>query len=337
MPAHVVVSSMQRIAGVVEALLDGIPGRTLAARAARISKAYRASIASDAIIDDETDAAVYAVMRMPATAAAVAAVLDALAERAPDFMPQTVLDAGAGPGTASLVVADIWPQARLTLCDAHKGFLALAERLLAQDAPDTGAAAQFIAADLTRSDAALPVADLVIASYALTELGDADHFSVARRLWTATKSVLVVVEPGRPRDYERLMAFRSWAVGRGARVAAPCPHEAPCPLADKDWCHFSVRLPRSRSHLRLKSAALGYEDEKFSYLVLARPEIGLEPALSRVLAPPEAVKHETRLKLCAPDGQVAPQAFARRNPHFSRIRRAKWGDSLDLGEGKGEQ
>ncbi len=325
----------------LEALLDGVPGKTLAERAGAISEAYRDNRSSRETISDARDAAVYALTRMPATAAAVAAVFDALDERAPDFVPATLLDAGAGPGTASLVATEIWPEAELTLCDSHKDFLDLAQSLMSGHTANAAARPRFVAADIARPGAPLPEADLVIASYALTELDDAAYEAAAARLWAATRGVLAVVEPGRPRDYHRLMGLRRRVIGEGGRMLAPCPHAGPCGLlcggSNEDWCHFSVRLPRSRSHVRLKKGALGYEDEKFSYLVLARPEIATAPPCPRVLAIPEVAKHEIRLKLCETDGSVGVRGFARRHPEFGRIRRARWGKCVDEGDVKGHQ
>ncbi len=59
-----------------------------------------------------------------------------------------------------------------------------------------------------------------------------------------------------------------------AHTIAPCPYDAPCPLAHafkegKDWCHFSVRIPRGKYHRRAKDGTLPYEDEKSSYLVVS--------------------------------------------------------------------
>ncbi|MBU1175465.1 MAG: small ribosomal subunit Rsm22 family protein [Alphaproteobacteria bacterium] len=307
-----------------ETLLAGLSSHELAARAARISAGYRDNLASRVIVRDDTDAAIYALMRMPATAAAVSAALDAFRERAPDFAPKTVVDAGAGPGTAGLCASEHWPEAELCLCDVHAGLLALAQRLMEAG----GETARFVETDLARGGADLPMGDLVISSYALTELSDAAYAHAAENLWHAAAAALVVVEPGRPRDHMRLMDFRAWAIGQGAHVAAPCPHMRDCPLTGTDWCHFSVRLPRSRTHRRLKAGALGYEDEKVSYLVLTRADVALVPALPRVLASPEAQKHEIRFKLCEPDGEEAWRGVARKNPQFGRIRRVRWGDTL---------
>jgi len=63
--------------------------RTLSAR-------YAAGQTSTAI-----DLAPYLAARMPATFAAVAAVLAEVAKLSPEFAPTTALDVGAGPGTAS--------------------------------------------------------------------------------------------------------------------------------------------------------------------------------------------------------------------------------------------
>src|SRR5690606_27604170 len=78
-------------------------------------------------------------------------------------------------------------------------------------------------------------------------------------------------EPGTPAGYQRILAARDRLRQRGAALAAPCPHDAACPMAGRDWCHFAVRLDRSRLHRHLKGAALGWEDEKFSYVVAVPP------------------------------------------------------------------
>ena len=85
--------------------LEGLSRHDAAARAALISKTYRDG-GSSITIKSETDALAYALVRMPATYAALTACLNALLEMRPGFAPQSLLDVGAGPGTASWAAAE---------------------------------------------------------------------------------------------------------------------------------------------------------------------------------------------------------------------------------------
>ena len=92
-----------------------------------------------------------------------------------------------------------------------------------------------------------------------------------------------------------------------------------------DWCHFSVRLERSRDHIRLKGATLGYEDEKFSYLVVTRPGLG-RPATGRVLRQPEENKFSVTLTVCDANGASRKVIASRDRPAFKLARKLRWGD-----------
>src|SRR5690348_16915181 len=85
----------------IEALLDGVSRNELASHAAAISQVYRAGGGSAATITDQTSVLAYLVSRLPATYAVAAVVFAAIREALPAFAPQSLLDAGAGPGTAS--------------------------------------------------------------------------------------------------------------------------------------------------------------------------------------------------------------------------------------------
>src|SRR5215831_9522453 len=80
--------------------LQGFSRTDAARRALQISDTYRSGGGSNTI-RSEADALAYALARMPATYAAVAASLNALIEIVPDLAPESLLDVGAGPGTAS--------------------------------------------------------------------------------------------------------------------------------------------------------------------------------------------------------------------------------------------
>ena len=128
-------------------------------------------------------------------------------------------------------------------------------------------------------------ADLVVASYMIGEIGDAERRTLVDLMWAKTRDTLLIVEPGTPAGYGRIIAAREQLIASGAHVAAPCPHDGKCPLAPPDWCHFTQRLPRSRAHKQIKEADVPFEDEKFSYVALTRSPIARHPA--RVLAQPD--------------------------------------------------
>lgn len=308
------------LAAIIRNLAAGHAG--LADRSGRISEHYRKAGASHAVVGEQSDAIAYALSRMPATFAAVSRVLEELHDRAPDFAPATLLDAGAGPGTAAWAAGESFEGLAKTLFDHNREFLALARTIATERSDD----AELLSADLA-SLALGRSFHLVTCAYALTELGDAALLDAADRLWRHAGQVLVIVEPGRPRDYERLMAVRSHLIGHGARVIAPCPHERACPLVAPDWCHFSVRLSRSRDHMRMKGATLGYEDEKFSYLVLARDGVGA-PAPARVIRRPEENKFSVTLPLCAQEGLDQRIVLSRDKPAFKAAKKLDWGDAL---------
>jgi ribosomal protein RSM22 (predicted rRNA methylase) len=308
----------------LDAKLEGLPRQDVASRASLISRTYREGGNSGAIAS-EIDALAYALARMPATYAAIAASLNALQEIRPDFAPRSLLDVGAGPGTASWAAAEAFPTlASLTRLDANPALRALALELAAGSSRVGAAAYELGPARASLAQAA--EADLVIASYLIGELGESERRDLVDAMWARTRDALVIIESGTPAGYARIMAARSQLIGAGAHVAAPCPHERACPLQAPDWCHFAQRLPRSRAHMQMKDAEVPFEDEKFSYVVLTRTPLAHRPY--RVLAPPIVGKAEITAKLCAPDGLVSAKVPRRDKAAYARARRWRWGDAV---------
>ena len=305
--------------------LEGLARQDVANRAAAISRTYRDGGTSGAIASD-TDALAYGLARMPATYAAIAACLNAALELRPDFAPQSLLDVGAGPGTASWAAAEAFPTlASFALLDANPALHRLALQF-AKNSSRIGAASyqlgQARALLATAADA-----DLVIASYLIGELGERERRDLVDAMWARTRDTLVIVEPGTPAGYARIIAGRAQLIASGAHVTAPCPHDRACPLQSPDWCHFAQRLPRSRAHMQMKGAEVPFEDEKFSYVVLTRSPVMQRP--SRVLAPPIVGKAEIAAKLCTPDGLALAKVARRDKPAHARARRWAWGDAVN--------
>ncbi len=175
------------------------------------------------------------------------------------------------------------------------------------------------------ASAARGPADLVVCSYVLGELDDP---AVATRLWAEAADTIAFLEPGTPAGYRRILAARAAVVDAGGSTIAPCPHDLPCPLAADDWCHFGVRLPRSKLHRRAKAVERGFEDEKYSYAVLSR-----EPtprAEARVIRPPQARSGHVNLVTCEPDGIHARTISRKHGALYKDARGAAWGDAIDL-------
>jgi ribosomal protein RSM22 (predicted rRNA methylase) len=308
----------------LDAKLHGLSRNDAAERATVISKTYRDGGNSGAI-RSETDALAYALARMPATYAAVTASFNALREITPNFAPTSLLDVGAGPGTASWAAAEAFSSLRdFTLLDANSAL-----RALALDLGRTSTRLGKMTYQRGEARAALAAAepaDLVVASYVIAELRDKERSALTELMWTKTRDTLVVVEPGSPAGYARIIALRAQLIALGAHVAAPCPHDGQCPLMAPDWCHFTQRLPRLRAHMQIKGAELPFEDEKFSYVALTRTPAASHPA--RVLAQPVVSKVDVTAKLCTSDGLAVIKVPSRTKADYARARRWRWGDAV---------
>lgn len=258
--------------------------------------------------------AAYLAYRAPATFAAAAAVFRQVALQLPDWQPRSLLDAGAGPGVAAWAALERWPTlTQLTLLEVEPEMLAAGRELL----PD----ARWVGGDVTR---ARGPADLVVASYVLGELRD--PATAAADLWRECAGAFAVIEPGTPAGYRRVLAVRSVVLAAGGHTIAPCPHDLACPLEPDDWCHFAVRLPRSKLHRQAKGVELGYEDEKFSYAVLAR-----EPApraVARIIRQPQPRSGHVNLVTCEADGIQTRTISRKQGAHYKAAKDASWGDAI---------
>jgi ribosomal protein RSM22 (predicted rRNA methylase) len=304
--------------------LDGIALADLARASEALSQRYRAEVQDGRLhLADDAAARAYLTTRLPATFAATSAALAAVSEVRPDFAPRSALDAGAGPGTATWAAAQLWDGLEdATLVEASPAIRAVGERL--------GLTVPRVTWLAGRLDAALAEAspsDLVLLAYVLDELPEAAREPLIKQLWTLTADTLLIVEPGTPAGWKRILQARDILIHAGAHILAPCPHARPCPLAAPDWCHFSARVARSRLHREAKGGTVPWEDEKFIYVAASR-QPGLR-ARARVIAPPRASKAAVTLKLCQDDGYAADRVFAKRaGESFKVARRLDWGDIL---------
>jgi ribosomal protein RSM22 (predicted rRNA methylase) len=231
----------------------------------------------------------YATARLPSTYAAVQNVFQRLKISRGElgWAPQTMLDFGAGPGTAAWAARTVWPSAQIRVTNVE-GSVSMAE---------LGYQIACLVDGQLKEDATLDVRwlrglprdrienkyDVCLASYSLNELrGPVERHQLLNRLMRSTKEYIVLIEHGTPHgfsiieDSRRYVLKVSRKLGIPFHVAAPCPHDGPCPLKDKRaWCHFAQRHTRTVEQRVAVTSLTGKAPrdtyaERFSYVVLKR-------------------------------------------------------------------
>lgn len=260
----------------------------------------------------------YLLVRLPATYAVIVDILS----RIEGFEPYSLLDVGAGPGTASLAAFKLFPSLKQgLLLEKDPEFIQLGKQFI-QGLEEIEQKWKQI--DLNQVEEFSPH-DLVIASYSLGELEEKERLKVLSRLWEATKGVLVLIEPGTCFGFSQINQMRECLISKQANLILPCPHFNRCPLVgSSDWCHFSARVERTSFHRQMKNANLNYEDEKFSYVVFSRG--AQKRCLSRIIRHPFRGSGFVKFKLCSIGGMEEKTITRKDKEQFRLAKKIKWGD-----------
>ena len=321
----------------------------------RLTRRYRDEVLDGKMhISDKNAALGYIAARFPATYGAVYSALDEVADICPSFLPSSQLDVGAGPGTAVFAASRIFPSLKkATLVEQSNDIIAIGKQLFSrlndEEEPEISAgqsdelargassendcqttfSTNWQKADISAlSGEKLPDADLVTASYVLDELQEKTQDFLVDRLWEKTAGVLLLVEPGTPAGFKRLMRQRQRLLEQSAHILAPCPHEFACPVQSPDWCHFSVRVERSRMHKLAKQAVVPFEDEKYCYLAVTEKKPDVQ--YCRILSRPQRSSGRINISLCLPNGEKDTEISTKKNKKlYSLMRRLEWGSRVE--------
>ena len=315
----------QELTLALEALLSGRESAQLERDAKIISENYRMRTGQGSrLLTRESEAAAYAAARMPAT---FAAAHEAMAQslEASGLAPRTLMDCGAGTGAAAWAAAQLLELEEITCLEREDAMRSVGSALM-RAGDGALASAKWASCDLA-APGALPGAELVVEGYMLGELSESMRMPVAEKLWHACTQMLVLIEPGTPQGFANLAAVRAHLALLGAHVAAPCPAGSKrCPMEEGDWCHFSVRVQRSRLHKALKGGEAPYEDEKYAYLALTR-EVPKAACTARVLRHPLIAPGRIVLTLCE-DGEKKQRIVTKKDAIWKRARKIGAGDAL---------
>lgn len=292
--------------------------KAMTAAAEGVSKRYRSeSGAGKRLVSSERDTLAYAAVRMPATFGAVGKALSLALERFEGDI-SSVLDVGAGTGAASHAAQLLTDCEDITCIEREESMTDLGKRLMQA----RGVSAKWIKRDIS-SARLTEKADLVLSSYCLNELTEAARKNAVLQLWEAADKLLLIVEPGTPEGFSQLRQARELLLGAGGYVAAPCPANGACTLPDDDWCHFTVRISRSKLHKQLKGGDAPYEDEKFCFLAVSKEEVS---GVARILRHPRIESGKITLRLCTPNG-ICDKLVTKKSPYFKAARKSDCGDS----------
>ena len=292
----------------------------------RISDRYRKE--SGSFLQTEEERWAYLFTRLPATFAVALKVFEELKARDPSLNPRSFLDVGAGPGTGMWAALDVFGETldKGTLLEKDVQFLSMGKQLASHSSASWVQQAEWKVADMTTSLSIDPH-DITLFSYSIGEVEEPYWKALLQRLWLSTEKALVIIEPGTPKGYRRMMKLRDLLLELGGFLWAPCPHHNTCPLLKEDWCHFSARVQRTSLHRKLKSADLGYEDEKFCYLIVGKKIC--TPYEGRIIRHP--IKHSgyVEVMLCQKE-DVKQVTFSKKNKEkYKSIKKLNWGDVIN--------
>jgi ribosomal protein RSM22 (predicted rRNA methylase) len=307
----------------IQEVTAGLSRSELRRATAELTAAYRSHRRLRPQLDPIHQAA-YLLTRLPATYAVLLRILRECRLRLPDLRVETMLDLGAGPGTALWAAAVDFPElARVVLAEDNGGWIELGKRLTSHSHRQVIHSAEWkqgsIAAQLPNGKF-----DLVTVSYVLKELPAAERIPVIEAAWERTAKLLLIAEPGTPAGFQHIREVRRQLIATKAHLVAPCPHQNACPMQGDDWCHFAERLERTSEHRRAKGAELGYEDEKYSYLVFSREPVPLPAA--RILRHPRKHSGHVELELCTPPGLRRETISRKDGEKYKAAKKAEWGD-----------
>ena len=314
-----------------EKLIEGMNINAMSQSARELSRRYmEESGQGKSLLNRDEEAAVYSLMRMPATFSAVSFALEKVCEMS-DFVPRSLLDAGAGTGGATFAANEFFALDSITCLEREPAMENIGKKLFSFGEDKAIREARYIRADLVEEatkandNSKKYVSDLVISSYVLNEMSMEDRMKVVKWLWDNAEKMLVIIEPGTPVGFANIRRIRDFLMEQGAYVCAPCPHMENCPVTGDDWCHFTVRVQRGKIHKMLKNADVPYEDEKFSYIGFSREPLKMDKC-GRIMRHPITLKGRMELSLCTSDGIYTKTVTKKDNEAYKCAKKVDCGD-----------
>ena len=297
-----------------------------------ISSKYMGNKDSETLINNSDEVLSYCISRMPATYCVVhnvfSSFLDMLKKLDVELNVKTLLDVGLGTGATTLAVLNNYKVDEIKCIEKEHIMSDMALEFLKNENISLYNEDVIKLAESNEEQKNFK-SDLVICSYMLNELSEKDLLPVVDFLWENTEKYLIIVDPGTPSDYERMMKIREHLINQKGIIIAPCAHNKPCKyLKENDWCAFSTRVERTKLQKEIKDADVPFEDEKFTYLIFSKEDINGQVELKRILRNPEITKNFIDLKICSKDGIKEERITKSKVEDYKIAKKAKNGDLI---------
>lgn len=273
------------------------------------------------LLTKESEAVSYAISRMPATYAAVSSVLEQTLDNYNEDIT-SVIDVGAGTGAVVWAVNDVATINAIKCFEREESMINIGKKLMENTDLNDVRWEKF---DILQ-DEIQEKADLVITSYMINELPKGDREKAIEKLWNATNKLLVIIEPGTPAGFANILKIRKNLLKSGGYIVAPCCCLYECPITKDDWCAFYARVARSSVHRHAKNGALGYEDEKFSYIAFSK--VPVNNSGERILRHPKINSGYVNVKVCSANG-IEEKTYSKKDKEiYKKVRKMDAGQKL---------
>ncbi len=260
--------------------------------------AYQSPARRNTYINDHNLAALYMITR----GRSIMGVMEKIIRQNPDVFNDvgSVVDFGGGPGTFLFALSKSKTLNKYTNVERSDAFIdvlnVLVKEFLSLSTPHTHV--DSISCNyLKLGPQDIPANDLSVFSYTLCEC---DNPPVSILGLVENSNMVLIIEPGTPSGFNNIIHARDKLVEKGFTTIAPCTASIGfCPLRGpgSDWCHFVERIDRSRIQRHLKKGVLGYEYEKYSYLLMSKHPIRTDG--KRIISRPDYTKHSVSFDICS--------------------------------------
>jgi ribosomal protein RSM22 (predicted rRNA methylase) len=222
-----------------------------------------------------------------------------------DFTPLSLLDFGAGSGTAAIAASIYFPDTiSATHIEVSDGMNMVAKKITS---PLVKSLTTLKKLDSLSVESSF---NLIIAANSLNEVPFDQRTVLAQELISrcCDGGYIIFLEPGTMQASSELIKLREALLSSmsGASIFYPCFHQFPCKLLSdgNGWCHREIQLQRS-PYIRQIDQALGFNKHtiSFSALIFRKNGTHLDSKQYRVITEAKKNKVGSSAYLCGADYQ----------------------------------